>query len=263
MCVKICSLSSGSRGNSVFVGTEETKILIDDGLPLAYVEEGLRALDVRPAELDAILITHRHSDHIGGVGAFSRKYGTKVYVHHAEAGKIAEASRTPYSHVVDFFDGDFFLKDFTVSPFRVTHDVFCLGYSLYARGKKFSILTDLGKITDVIIQNVGDADTVMIEANHDDELLANNGNYSPWLKRRIKGTAGHLSNAECAEACAKIAAMGARSLILAHLSEENNYPELAASTVSGRLSREGIAEGRDVRIHVAKQHIMSPLFQIE
>lgn len=256
MSLKICSLASGSTGNCIFVASETTKILIDVGIPITRIEKCLKKLDVTPDNF-SLLITHCHHDHIKDVPSYCKKFNSPVYCHYLTTPKVKCAK----SKVVEFDEGDFFIGDITVSPFRVSHDVPCVGYSLYHKGKKISIATDLGFVGKEVLINLSDSDLVLLECNHDIDML-NNGRYAPWLKKRILSDKGHLSNKACAEASLVLARGGVRQLILGHLSRDNNYPELAYNTVSTYLRQNGVVEGKDMGIEVAGFDRMSCLYNI-
>lgn len=260
MGLRVCSLSSGSTGNCTFVASDSAAVLIDAGIPLSRIEKSLRVFSV-PCDKVSVLVTHTHSDHISGIGALESKYGVPVYAHSLSAD-VKDKCGLAADRFTEFGDGDFGIGDLLIAPFRVSHDVPCVGYRVYNRGKKVSILTDLGRVTDGIINSVADSDMVIIEANHDEELLMNNPKYTFFLKKRILSDSGHLSNAACAAAVVRLAAGGVRQIMLAHLSRENNYPELAFRCVADALAANGIREGKDVNIEVAAASRMSGLYEI-
>ena len=260
MGLKVCSLSSGSSGNCIYVSSDFTTVLIDSGIPISRVEKSLRVMSC-PCDETSVIITHTHSDHISGVPSLTAKYSTPVYAHYL-SGEIKDKRDFVGKCLHEFGDNDFCVGDLLISPFRVSHDVPCVGFEIFCGGKKVSIMTDLGYVTDNMIKKISDSDMVIIESNHDEELLKNNPKYSYFLKKRILSNSGHLSNAACAAACVKLAQSGVRQIMLAHLSRENNYPELAFSAVSDELSRNGIKEGRDVSIEVAPASKMSGLYII-
>lgn len=257
----MCVLGSGSSGNCIFVASETTKILVDLGLPALRVEKCLRALG-SSADSVSVLITHCHSDHISGIDTFCRRHkDAAVYCHSDCLGSLWQKLGESRKKLVSS-DGDFFVGDITVSPFRVSHDVPCVGYSLLSGGKKATIATDIGKVTRKMLDSVSDSDLIIIESNHDETLLRNNASYSPFLKNRILSDKGHLSNGACAECVAYLACRGVKQIVLAHLSRENNYPELAFETCKNYLFSRGLCEGKDVRLEVAYADRMSSLFEI-
>ncbi len=261
MGLKVCSLSSGSSGNCIFVSSDTATVLIDVGIPLSRVEKSLRVFSC-PCDKASVIITHTHSDHISGVPSLTAKYGVPVYAHYLSRD-IVDKRDFRADCLKEFGDNDFCVGDLLISPFRVSHDVPCVGFSVLCGGKKVSVMTDLGYVTENMINKVSDSDMVIIEANHDEELVKNNPKYPYILKKRILSAGGHLSNSACAAAAVKLAEGGVKQIMLAHLSRENNYPELAFSTVRDALSENGIKEGKDVMIEVAPASRLSGLFVID
>jgi len=261
MPLSICVLGSGSAGNSALVESDKAKILIDAGLGEHILSERIRQAYARPEEIDGILITHTHGDHICGLKNFVKKYGPQVFAHRLSLPEVAELLGG-YRHVTEIEEGDFFLKDLTVSPFRVNHDVHCLGYSIYCGGRKISVLTDLGILPERIFNNISDSDIVVLESNHDTEKLKSNPRYPARLKARIAGASGHLSNEACAEVALRLARYGTRQIVLAHLSEKNNSPELAYNAVARRLSEENFFPGRNIYLDIALQGEPTKIFKI-
>ncbi|MCL2797123.1 MAG: MBL fold metallo-hydrolase [Firmicutes bacterium] len=256
MSLRICSLSSGSSGNCTFVATEKTCILIDAGIPSDRIKRSLRVLKADKAEL-SVLVTHAHTDHISNL-AFAGERGARVYAHFLSAPSVVKRGKFAFT---EFGDAEFSIGDISVTPFFVPHDIPCVGFTLRNQDRAVSILTDLGEADANTVREISNSDVVFIESNHDEALLQR-GPY-PWpLKKRILSRQGHLSNAACAETCAKLVAGRARQIILAHLSRENNYPELAFNTVAARLSAMGCVEGKDFSLEVAPAYRMSGLYEI-
>lgn len=261
MCIRMCVLGSGSKGNCIYVGCNKTHLLIDAGLPIRKTERFLGVMGVDPQSL-SVLVTHEHSDHIKSLDALAGKYGLTVYASSASYAGIAKSCDLSRGNYVFFDDTDFFVGEFTVTPFSVNHDVPCVGYTIFAAGKRVSVVTDIGKITPKVLRSVTGSDLVVLESNHDVEMLKRNADYSAFLKKRILSAHGHLSNEECAETVCLLAASGTKQVVLAHLSEENNCPELAFETVKKKLEQRGYKEGKDVKIEVAEQNKISALFEI-
>ena len=262
--MKIVTLGSGSKGNCTLVSTDVVTILIDAGLPIFEIESKLISLGISPSNVDAILITHEHSDHIKSVDRFSKKYGTKVYAHKLEWPALEQKLKMvlPENKFV-FDDNDFFVGDLTISNFKLSHDsAYCVGYSIYNQGAKFSIATDLGFCPQNVIEKLKGSNIVLLEANHDENLLANNPRYTIALKRRILSNKGHLSNKSSADVISQLVG-GTHQIILAHLSEENNTPALAYSQIKTFLAQKGIIEGKNIFIDVATQHQMGNIFEIK
>lgn len=261
MCVKLCVFGSGSKGNCTYVGYGSTHILIDMGLPIRRIEKCLSVLGVDPASV-SILVTHEHSDHIKTLGAFVKKYACPVFAFSGSQEAVCNACEQA-RQTCSFFDiGDFFVGDFVVTPFEVSHDVPCVGYTLSAGRKRLSVMTDIGKMTPSVMRSVTGSDLVVIESNHDCEMLRRNQRYSAFLKKRILSPHGHLSNDDCAEALCALAATGTKQAVLAHLSDENNCPEVAFETVKRVLENRGYTEGKDIKIEVAEQNKISAMFEI-
>lgn len=235
MGFKFCSLFSGSSGNASYIGTDKTHILIDAGLTGKAIEKSLKEIGQDPSLLDGILITHEHDDHIRGAGVLSRRYNIPIYANQetwvAMESRLGEIS----SHNIRIFDRamDFYIKDINIQPFGIPHDaVDPVGFCFFNKGKKISIATDLGHTNSRIINTVIDSDLVVLEANHDVGMLKS-GSYPMYLKKRILGSNGHLSNEDAGLALVKMITDKLTHVLLAHLSGENNIPQLAYQTVTG------------------------------
>ena len=261
--IKIQTLSSGSGGNITYVSDGMTNILIDVGLPLPAAVKRLRSAGIKPDDISAILITHEHNDHICGVGDFIKKYGTKIFTH-----KKARRTLQRYTNATDDgmeeFDAPFNIGDIAVKFFPVPHDSeLCLGYTFTSGTAVVGIATDIGKMTEVIISHLSGCQIVVLESNHDNGKLSANTKYPPWLKRRVAGTLGHLSNMECGYTIAELCRHNTEQVILAHLSEQNNSPNLAYTAVKEFLRSRNIHEGRDIFIDVALQNQIGNLYTID
>jgi phosphoribosyl 1,2-cyclic phosphodiesterase len=261
--MKIVTLGSGSKGNSTLVATDSTKILIDAGLPITEIEAKLISLGVNPDEIEAILVTHEHSDHIKSIEKFCTKHGSKVYAHKNEMAILTQKLKGLNADFFVSFDEDFYVGDMTISAFELSHDsAFCVGYSIFCGGAKFSIATDLGYCPPKVIEKLKGSDVVILEANHDEALLASNQKYPVVLKKRIMSSKGHLSNKASAEVISQLVG-GTSQVILGHLSEENNSPSHAYSQVKTFLAQKGIIEGKNIFIDVATQHKLGNVFEIK
>lgn len=253
--LKMCCFASGSKGNCCYVSDGETDILIDLGISTARVESCLAALGASPDRVH-VLITHAHSDHIGGVRVFGKKHRAAVIHCQRECAQ----SVIMQTGVIPTVDGrDFDIGGISVRALPVPHDVPCFGYILRRGERAVAVVTDIGCTKPDILGGLGDCDLVMLEANHDTEKLRLNPAYSAQLKRRISSDHGHLSNADCAAACAFLAEHGVKNFILAHLSEDNNDPALAVAAVKDGLAVSGIT---DARIVAASQHKPTGLFEV-
>ncbi len=251
--MKIFSLKSGSRGNAALLYGDKTKILIDCGVSGKAVTTALSELDVTPDTLDAIVVTHEHTDHISGIGVMMRRYGLPVWATNetwqAMEGQIGNIDT---SLKKTFKSGDAFeIGDVGVSSFSIPHDAANpVGYSFESGGEKISVATDIGELKRDLFEAIKGSKTVLLEANHDVNMLEI-GSYPISLKQRIRGRLGHLSNDDAGIAAEFLVKMGTQNIMLGHLSEENNYPSLALETVVCALSEAGIKLGKDVAVGVA------------
>ena len=249
-----CPLYSGSSGNALFCQYGGTRLLIDTGKPGRTIEEALRKIGADINTLSGVLITHEHSDHISGAGVMARKYHLPLYATaatwRAMEGKIG---RIPPEMRREITAGkDFWLGDIGVVPFSIPHDAADpVGFRLWGGSTSISTATDLGHFADSVYREIAGSSLVLLESNHDPDMLRANPHYSPLLKKRILGDHGHLSNEDCSRALLKLIAAGTENLILGHLSGENNTPTLARHVSELALSREGLRSGTDVQVSVA------------
>ncbi|MCR4651981.1 MAG: MBL fold metallo-hydrolase [Lachnospiraceae bacterium] len=231
----ICPIASGSSGNCVYVGTDSTHIIIDTGVSKKRIEEGLDYVGVSPDSIDAVLITHEHSDHISGLGVFERKYPTRVYGTDATLDYIENCGYLGKIDTDEFCPVDpdevFMIGDIEVTVIKTSHDAACsVAYILRNDGKSIAVATDLGTFDDHIVEALKGMDVMLLEANHDIRMLET-GPYPYQLKRRILSDAGHLSNEMAGKLLCEVLHDGLRTIILGHLSKENNYPALAYEAV--------------------------------
>jgi phosphoribosyl 1,2-cyclic phosphodiesterase len=258
MAVTFCPLASGSSGNSVYIATQSAKILIDAGLSGKNIEAALRDISVDAADIDAVFITHEHTDHIRGAGILSRRFDIPLYAtentwRRAEMlGNIAPRNKkTVYEYEKCF------LNDMTLLPFPIPHDAAQpVGYAVFAQGRKLSIATDIGRETDDIKESIADSDLILLESNHDIDMLLN-GPYPPALKRRVMGERGHLSNVSAGRLLADIMSSRLKTVFLGHLSEENNLPLVAVDTVARILEAEKIGVGSCLKLALAQRERVS------
>lgn len=263
--MRVVNLSSGSKGNCTYIETRLAKILIDDGISLKNLTSRLNEISVNVLEIDAILLTHEHSDHIYGIKAFLKKNKhAKVYIPaFVQSMCLPNIFVFPPSQVVWFTSSTFFVKDVLVNAFVLPHDShFCVGYSVISENRKISIATDLGFISKDTLNSLENSDILYLESNHDEKLLIKNPKYSAHLKKRILSKKGHLSNVASAEAICYLVTKGVKQVVLSHLSEENNTPELAYSTVKNILFKNGIIEGEHVCIDVSYQDKIGTIFEL-
>ncbi len=251
--LEICTLASGSKGNCTYVRYGDTSILIDQGLSLKElrVRANYRGIDL--SQTDALFVTHEHSDHVKGVGAFARAYDTPVYIPAACIGNFKTEDGDERYFVPNEYDGEVAVKGLSIKPFRVPHDAhYTVGYRISTGKEDVAIATDLGFVSDGTLAKLVGCKAVVLESNHD-SLMLEGGRYPRMLKARIAGKNGHLSNDACAETAATLAYNGTEKIVLAHLSEENNTPELAFEASRELLAKRGIKEGDDVLLFVADQ----------
>ncbi|MDR1939746.1 MAG: MBL fold metallo-hydrolase [Clostridiales bacterium] len=259
LMLKVCPLGSGSKGNCVYLQSDKAKILIDAGLSFAEIKRRLSDIDVRLYELDGVIITHEHNDHITGLSGF-RGSGIPIFVHTFAAPIIG--GKFQGLELKKISEQAFDFADLSITPFKIPHDaVYPLGYRISSKNKTLSVATDVGFAADNIIEAMKDSDCIVVEANHDESLLINGG-YPKRLKERILGGRGHLSNASSAELLSKIITRRTSNLLLAHLSEENNLPELAFETVAKKLAENGFYERGDFKIGVLKQNERGSFFDV-
>ena len=233
--MRMCSIASGSSGNCIYVGSDNHHILIDAGISRKRVEAGLRELELSGKDIDGILLTHEHSDHIKGLGVLARKYGVPIYATPGTAGAVKAMSglgRIDDSLFVEIHaDQDFQIGDLKVSPFHISHDAAePVAYRIACGEKKMAVATDLGVYTDYTVEHLKGLDVLLLEANHDIHMLQV-GAYPYYLKQRISGDLGHLSNETAGKLLCEVLHDDLKAIVLGHLSKENNYAELAYETV--------------------------------
>ncbi len=255
MSLKICSLASGSKGNCCYVSDGKTDIVIDMGISATRAEKCLSVLGADPDGIK-IIITHSHSDHINGLKNFCKKHPTaRVICQRESATAVARATGVmPAVAPRSYLAGTV-----RVIAMPASHDVPCFGYVLSDGANRVSVMTDIGKIEKNQLDELVSCNIVMLEANHNMDMLFANPHYTQMLKARIASSHGHLSNADCASACAYLAAHGVKNFILAHLSEENNTPRTALDEVRRAIADAGV-DG--VNIIAAEQNAMTGLFEV-
>ncbi|NLZ49337.1 MAG: MBL fold metallo-hydrolase [Clostridiales bacterium] len=245
------SLYSGSSGNSIFLSSDNTKILIDAGMPGKSIENALKDIGEKAEEIDAIFVTHEHTDHTKGVGVLSRKYDIPIYASEGTwKGMIKQVGKIKDNNI-RVMNSPISIKDMDIASFAISHDALQpTGYSIICEGKKACIATDLGYLSEEVKDNIIDADLLLLESNHDVEMLKF-GPYPYVLKKRILSDVGHLSNEACGKAIIEIMTEKQKKIVLGHLSKTNNYPELAYLTVANILKEEKINIGKDVILTMA------------
>lgn len=268
--MRLVSLGSGSSGNCIYVGDDNTHILVDVGLSGKRTEEGLNQIGLTLSDIDAILITHEHSDHIGGLGVISRKYGIPICATRGTFEGIRAASKSIKS--IGEIDSSLFrpveaempflVNDLEIDPFRISHDARePVAYRFYENEKKAAIVTDIGVYDQKIVDALQGFDILFLEANHDINMLQV-GPYPYLLKQRILSERGHLSNEACGRLLSRLLHDGMRYIELGHLSQENNLPELAYETVKLEVTMgDNPYDGNDFPIYVAKRFGVSPVLE--
>ena len=265
--MRLCSIASGSRGNCIYVGSDNTHLLVDTGISKKKIDAGLKELDIKGEELDGILITHEHSDHIQGLGVFSRKYEVPIYAtpgtiegieNYAPLGRMPEGLLHPI-HT----DESFILGDITIDPFRISHDAKePSGYRMNCCGKSVAVATDLGIYDEYTVSKLKSLDAVLLEANHDIHMLEV-GSYPYYLKRRVMGDKGHLSNELSGRLLCDILHDNLKHILLGHLSKENNYAKLAYETVKLEVTlSDNIYKGEDLDMAVARRDMISEIITV-
>ncbi len=260
--MRICNLASGSSGNCTYIEGDSARILIDNGKPFSYIFNALNELNIAPETIDAILITHEHSDHIKGVEKFARTFNTKVFAHSNVKEILLNQIHIDPNNFV-FFDTDFEIGDLHIQPFPLPHDSkFCVGYRVNQEDAVVTVCTDLGEFSAETFEIVKSSALVYLEANYDPEMLMSYPGYPPFLKRRISGGHGHLSNLQCAKAIEKLVSTGTRLVVLSHISEHSNTTNLAVGTIATYLQGKNIVPNRDVRLDIAHHEQRGTIFRI-
>ncbi|KPU42849.1 putative metallo-hydrolase YycJ [Oxobacter pfennigii] len=259
-----CSLFSGSSGNCLYIGSDRTHILIDAGLSGKKIVKSLGEIGVSPKDIQALLITHEHVDHTKGAGVLSRMFNIPIYANTntwKEMGGIIGKVKEENMRVIDS-EGEFEIGDINVKSYKTPHDaVDPVGYSFFKDGKKVSIATDIGHMSTNVFNNIKNSDLLLLESNHDTEMLKF-GPYPYILKRRILSDIGHLSNDDAGESILKLMGNKFMTIILGHLSQQNNYPELALKTVLSVLEDNKVNADRDLKIDIAHRDTVGTFFEI-
>ena len=265
--MRFASISSGSSGNCIYAGTDNTHILIDAGISKKRIESGLNEFGLSLKDIDAILVTHEHSDHIGGLGVVSRAYHIPIYAtsktiefikNYKNLGKIDEDL---YNDITP--DVSFDIRDIKVNPFSISHDaVDPVAYRVENADKSVAVATDMGVYDDYTISNLEGVNALLLEANHDVRMLEA-GPYPYLLKRRILGEKGHLSNESSGRLLSRLLHDNMKHVFLGHLSKENNYDMLAYETVKLEINTDDTPyKADDFEIQVARRDIPSEAIDI-
>ncbi len=242
----ICSLRSGSKGNSTLVFSNTTKILVDCGISCKMAVSALSDIGISPYDINAVVVTHEHGDHIKGINLFSGKYAIPVFANSDTWTSMRNSLDRVCEECVKIIEEESVkIGDINVCAFPISHDAANpVGYTFVAGDEKISVATDMGTVTPAVYAALQGSDKILLEANHDVNLLSM-GAYPQMLKRRILGDFGHLCNDRAGEIALSLLNSGTKNFLLGHLSRENNNPDLAYATVLEFLSRKGAKEGKD------------------
>ena len=260
--MRLCSIASGSSGNCTYIGSDATHLIVDAGISAKRIEEGLKDLELTPKDLDGILITHEHSDHVAGLAVLSKKYEIPLY---ATEGTREAILKSNVKNVPDreLFvtvkaDDNLVIKDLNVCPMHISHDAADpVGYRFRYGKLKAAVCTDIGVFNEYTVECLKDMDALLLEANHDVNMLQV-GPYPYYLKQRILGNRGHLSNENAGRLLDRIINDKLKGILLGHLSKENNMPELAYESVRFELQTGQNAEiSRDIPLYVAPRNTLS------
>ena len=266
--MKMCSITSGSSGNCIFVGSDKTSLLVDVGLSGKRIEFGLNEIDRTTSEIDGILVTHEHSDHVKGLGVLARRYNIPIYANKEtitaikrmdSLGKLPEGIFREIA-----VDEDYQLGDVTIKPFAISHDAAMpMGYRLEKGDKAIAVATDMGQYSDYTIEKLTGLNALLLEANHDVNMLQV-GAYPYYLKRRILSERGHLSNESAGQLLCELLHDELEVVLLGHLSQENNYEALAYETVCAEITMgDNPYKAKDFDIKVASRDAISGLVEIK
>lgn len=262
--LELCTLASGSSGNSLLVTDGRTHVLVDAGISCRRICTGLKELGVEPTELAGVLITHEHSDHISGLTTLTKQLRLPVYASPGTGRQLCYRIAFLEELLRPVAPGEgFSVGGLAIESFPTSHDAAeSVGYALSAGGRKAAVVTDLGYVTGAVLRGIRGADLLVAEANHDVEWVQS-GPYPYHLKARILGDRGHLSNEAGAELAALAAESGTRAVVLAHLSRENNTPARAWETAARRLRSMGCEPNLDLSLTVAPRSGLGPTYHLE
>ncbi|HPF86974.1 MAG TPA: MBL fold metallo-hydrolase [Candidatus Limiplasma sp.] len=263
--MQFCTLFSGSSGNCAYLSTDRGGVLIDCGMSGKQTLDALRQARLDIASIQAILITHEHVDHVKGAGIISRKLNLPIYATEGTwDGMQQKLGEIPRQHrMVIRTDESFFLDGMEAFPFHIPHDANDpVGYRFFAGKYSVAVATDMGHYSKFVHQAIEGADIVLLESNHDPEMLKNNPSYPARLKTRILGRKGHLSNDAGADAAVQLVHSGTKHILLGHLSPENNTPDMAYQVAAAALTDAGAVIGEDITLNVASRFQAGHLYRI-
>ena len=257
-------LYSSSSGNMFHIASSGTNILIDVGVSYKAINEGLKSIGLTIKDIDAILITHEHVDHIKGLPLLCRKNEIPIYACGDTAKYLKDEldSKNISANIITVhYNSPFKINDIKICPFETSHDaVMPCGYKIYDDTSCITFATDLGYISNEVMDNLSDSDYTILESNYDETML-DFGKYPYLLKRRIKGVTGHLSNEACGQVLVSLASNGHNRFLLAHLSENNNTPDIARQTIDSMLLQNGI-DSNQIEINFASKTLSNEEYTI-
>lgn len=256
--MRLCSIASGSNGNCIYAGSDSTSVLIDAGISGKRIEQGLNSFGCTGRDVDAVFLTHEHSDHIRGLGVIARRWKVPIYATRGtyeamlDAPGIGKIPDGLFHEIIP--DVPVMIGDVTIEPFSISHDAADpVGYRMSSGGKSAAVATDMGTYSDYTIRHLQGLDVLLLEANHDVHMLEA-GSYPYYLKRRILSDKGHLSNEASGQLLCEVLHDDMKAIILGHLSGENNYPALAYETVSAEVTMgDNPYRSKDFAISVARR----------
>lgn len=250
--MRVCVLSSGSKGNATYIETENAKILIDIGISYTKLENKLKQININPKEINCILISHIHSDHTQGLLNFSKKNLAPVYL----TPEMANLLNINNSEIINFYEPQINIFDIKIDIFRTSHDVDdSFGFVITHQSKSVVYVTDTGYLNVKYFDQLKNKNLYIIESNHDVEMLMK-GKYPNHLKQRILSDRGHLSNEDCNYYLSKLIGENTQNIILAHMSQDNNHPNLVLNAISKNSAL------KNINIHLAEQNQITELIEV-
>lgn len=247
--MKVHILASGSSGNAACIEMGEARFLIDAGISARRIKTGLASVGILPESIDGIFITHEHIDHIKGLATFTKRYRTPIFARRDVFLSMMCRQELP-QECIRMMPEKMTWQEIEVSSFATLHDAADpVGYTFSYGGEKLGLATDLGFVTERVKEELTGSDVLIFEANHDLDMLKG-GSYPAMLKRRIMSNRGHLSNDAAAWSLSQILGDKQATVFLAHLSKENNHPEVAMNTVASILDSKGLRQGREVDLRM-------------
>lgn len=262
MKLKFCSLYSGSSGNCQYIKSENATIIVDAGLSAKRIQQGISNIGEDPKKIDAIFITHEHIDHIQGAGIMSRRLDIPIYANEETWEAMSPCIGDVKDHNIKILNGSTQIGDLLIKSFDISHDAaHPVGYNIVYENKKISLVTDTGCANETIINSIMDSDLLLIESNHDEDLVLI-GPY-PWsLKRRVLSEFGHMSNDMAGNLIKSVVKKGTEIVLLGHLSKENNFPELAYKTVESILIENSIEVNPGICLDLTYRDKSSKVYEI-